>query len=421
MFIKQIRATNFKSFEQIELDLSSLNVLVGANAAGKSNLVSLFNFIRDLGTHGLKSAVSLAGGAKYLLNQKRSENGTISIGFTIDDFQALLHPTFSDAKYSFPLGSGLPSFGNLSVDLEFDFTGTVHVLSEKLSFDAYTNPTSEFDSQESSRIGWFEIERVGNRLVESKSIEPAYLDSFTESTLISLSLLDGFRGATSEIKSNELGAWNIGLVGRRIESGLRIYNFDLEGMKSFGSIMGLDELESHGENIAIVINQILMNSERKASLTNLLNYLLGFVTDVEVVTVAGSQQTFAISEQHTILPLPAEFLSDGTVMAVALIVALYFEHQEIIVIEEPMRGIHPKLASRLAGLLEEASENKQIIITTHNPELVKHVPLESLRLISRDENGFSTITKPSGQYAVNVFLKNDIGIDKLFVDGLLER
>jgi AAA15 family ATPase/GTPase len=36
MHIKKIRVTNFKSFKDLEIELGRFNVIIGANASGKS-------------------------------------------------------------------------------------------------------------------------------------------------------------------------------------------------------------------------------------------------------------------------------------------------------------------------------------------------------------------------------------------------
>ena len=118
--------------------------------------------------------------------------------------------------------------------------------------------------------------------------------------------------------------------------------------------------------------------------------------------------------------LPAFLISDGTVNIIALIIALYFQQKQVVIIEEPERNVHPYLISRVMDMFREVSKNKQVLATTHNPEMVKHADLKNLLLITRDDEGFSRITKPADSDEIKVFLKNDIGIDDLFVHNLLE-
>jgi len=70
MAIHKVRASNFKSFNELEVELRPLNILVGANAAGKSNFLEIFRFLRDLSELGIENAVQVQGGMDYLANVK---------------------------------------------------------------------------------------------------------------------------------------------------------------------------------------------------------------------------------------------------------------------------------------------------------------------------------------------------------------
>jgi len=90
-----------------------------------------------------------------------------------------------------------------------------------------------------------------------------------------------------------------------------------------------------------------------------------------------------------------------------------------VIIEEPERSIHPYLMAKVIDMMKDASRNKQIIITTHNPQVVKHAGIENILLVSRNKEGFSTIIKPSDKQEVRTFLENQMGIEELFVADLL--
>ena len=68
--------------------------------------------------------------------------------------------------------------------------------------------------------------------------------------------------------------------------------------------------------------------------------------------------------------------------------------------------------------MNEISRKKQLIITTHNPELLKHVKLENIYFISRNKSGFSNITKPIDNEIVKPFIE-ELGIDEVFIDNYL--
>ena len=84
MAIKSVRIANFRSFDDFELDLGQFNVLVGANASGKSNLLHVFRFLKDIADHGLKDAISLQGGVDFLTNARIGRARPLSMTITAD-------------------------------------------------------------------------------------------------------------------------------------------------------------------------------------------------------------------------------------------------------------------------------------------------------------------------------------------------
>ena len=84
MAIKSVRIANFRSFDDFELDLGQFNVIVGANASGKSNLLHVFRFLKDIADHGLKDAISLQGGVDFLTNARIGRAQPLSVTITAD-------------------------------------------------------------------------------------------------------------------------------------------------------------------------------------------------------------------------------------------------------------------------------------------------------------------------------------------------
>jgi hypothetical protein len=68
MPIQHVHVENFKSFSELDIELSRFHVLIGSNAAGKSNFISIFKFLRDITRHGIVNAVAMQGGSEYLQN-----------------------------------------------------------------------------------------------------------------------------------------------------------------------------------------------------------------------------------------------------------------------------------------------------------------------------------------------------------------
>jgi predicted ATPase len=125
-------------------------------------------------------------------------------------------------------------------------------------------------------------------------------------------------------------------------------------------------------------------------------------------------------ERFSNRPMPASFLSDGTIDLISIIAILYFERRPLIVIEEPERNLHPSLISKLVELFKDASLQKQIILSTHSPEIVRYVEPSQLILISRDSSGSSHADRPANKAQIQQFLRDEISMEELYVQNLLE-
>ena len=179
-------------------------------------------------------------------------------------------------------------------------------------------------------------------------------------------------------------------------SNIAIYDFDSKLLRKSFPITGKAELEEDGSNLAIVLKNILWNEAKKRKFSNLVKDLLPFVEDLDVERFADRSLLLKLREIYAKERyLPAFLISDGTINIIALIIALYFEKKILSIIEEPERNLHPYLISKVVDMMRDASQYKQIIVTTHNPEVVKYAGLENILLVSRDNEGFSTISRPS--------------------------
>ena len=64
--------------------------------------------------------------------------------------------------------------------------------------------------------------------------------------------------------------------------------------------------------------------------------------------------SFKLQEKYTeVEDLPASLISDGTVNIIVLIIALYFEQKQAVILEEPERNVHPYLISRVMDRFRE--------------------------------------------------------------------
>jgi predicted ATPase len=417
--IEKIRVSNFKSFDDFEIPLDQYTVLVGANASGKSNFMSVLKFLRDISVFNLRDAVSLQGSVKYLRN--------ISIGASRDlSIEVVLRPDLQPVpiarKKKGVFVGARPTEITYAFALRFNKRGVGFQVAEdhlsaKLSFAELRSGRRNFQEAEGLGHGEVSVKRVGNQLeyhadlsadkvVKQEDIIPQYA---REQRLPPDQLIC------------ERGFLFYFITPGALFTDIAVYDLDPKLPKKAVQITGRANLEEDGGNLALALRDVLEGPGSRKKFTNLLHDILPFVHEAGVQRLADKSVLFTVCERYFRKEdLPGSLVSDGTVGIAALIVALYFEGKSITALEEPERNIHPYLISKVVDMMKDASRNKQVLITTHNPQIVKHSGAENVLLVSRNDAGFSKITKPANSDEIQEFLRNEVGIDELFAQNLLE-
>ncbi|RKY99842.1 MAG: ATPase, partial [Candidatus Hydrothermota bacterium] len=336
MGIKKIKVVNFKSFENIEVELGKFNVLIGANASGKSNFVQIFKFLKDIADSGLENAVSVQGGVKYLRNIKIGASKDLSIRVVSDDKFALAIPT----------KDGLIGVKNYETTYEFALSFYKRRAGFKIKRDRL-NQKFKFVVLEKQVKGFKEKEVIGEgEVLISRSNGKVKID-LTKPQDVPIKEDDLFPPILKEIDipSNVLFletpifSFFFLLPIKQIFSYISIYDFDPKLPKKATSITVKAELEEDGSNLSLVLKNILAHKEKRRKLLNLMKDLLPFVEDLYVEKFADESPFFKLKERYFEKEyLPASLISDGTIDITALITALYFGKKPLIIIEEPERN-----------------------------------------------------------------------------------
>lgn len=412
MGVTRIKLTNFKSFHQLDITLGKFDLLIGPNASGKSNFVQILKFLRDINHHGLDNAISLQGGIEYLRNIRIGASESLAL--EID----LARPF----RFAFSKDVGVET---LTTNYKFSLSFRKQRQDFQVSEDTFTHNCKFFRiSTHDKKPSWqdlgdgrIQILNIGGKVKVELSGPPGVtlpkdiLPPFWQAEVLQPRNLLHLLLESSDLL---IPSWE------NVLRNTAIYDFDPRLPKKAVTITGKSELEEDGNNLTLVLKNIIQDKESDRKLSNLIRDLLPFVDDIAVEKFADKSMLFKLRERYFKRRfLPASLISDGTINLAALIIALYFEQKLLTIIEEPERSIHPYLISKVVQMMKEASESKQVFATTHNPEMVKYTPLESLLLISRDQEGFSTVVRPVEKEEIKAFLKSEIGIEELYVQNLL--
>lgn len=417
MAIKRIKISNFKSFDEINLELGNFSVLIGANASGKSNFLQVFRFLRDLADFGLESAILMQSGIEYFRNLNIGSSKNFSIEVTSDTRESYMAPEEKLAIEGYETTYGFT--------LKFTGVSRFEIIEEKLlqKCNFYRQPEQRKPTTEKVGEGEILVHRKGNE--GSFSLNPPKGLVIDSDKILELNWTKRFISDPKSLSSKTLFIKNLpfffigGTLKHNISS-ISTYDFDPRLSKKAQAITGKAELQEDGSNLAIVLRNIIRSGNSRRKLFNLLRETLPFITDLRIETFADKSLLFKIRESYSGMRfLPASLLSDGTINVTALIIALYFGEKPLVIIEEPDRNVHPYLISKIVGMMREASKAKQVIITTHNPQIVKCADIKDILLISRNKQGLSTIHRPSESKEIKTFLENEIGIEELFEQNLL--
>ena len=127
-------------------------------------------------------------------------------------------------------------------------------------------------------------------------------------------------------------------------------------------------LEPDASNLGLVLNRLRREPDVKRRLLDALRDLYEGIDDYDVHIEGGTVQVFFQEGKFTV---PATRLSDGTLRYLCLLAILcHPSPPPLICIEEPELGLHPDVLPTLAGLMKEASERCQLIVTTHSDVLI---------------------------------------------------
>lgn len=80
-----IEIKGYKSIKSARIDLSPINILIGANGSGKSNFVSFFTFLNKLFNRNLNEYIALKGGDDKILHKGKKNTDTISFKIEFDN------------------------------------------------------------------------------------------------------------------------------------------------------------------------------------------------------------------------------------------------------------------------------------------------------------------------------------------------
>jgi predicted ATPase len=328
MGIFSIKIRNFKSIRETQdLQIKSMNVLIGPNGVGKSNFISFFKFLNKLFEKQLQLYISQNGRAENFLYFGLKKSSFLSGSITFNNEWR--------NQYEFTMVPDRE--GNLIFDKEYS---------------NYKRPGSTTWSTK-----WINTPgRTESVLKEDDGWRNNYLRNFFTSLRLFHFHDTSFN---SRIKQPSITTDYASLQ----EDGGNIAAF----------LFRLQEANpQHFKMIEKVVSSIAPFFDRFYLQPDEINAQQIYLRWYEV----NSDQLFT-----------AHNLSDGTLRMICMATLLLQPNlPATIIIDEPELGLHPFAISKLAAMLQTASEKSQIIISTQSVNLVNEFSADDIIVVERRDN-----------------------------------
>lgn len=381
--IESLHVRNYRALCNVTMyDMTPLTALVGPNGSGKSTVFDVFNFLSECFQHNLRSAWDRRGRAKEL--KTRNQSGPVVI----------------EIKYR-----ETPSSRRITYHLAIDeVKGRVGVCDEWLEWrrGSYGRPFRflEYHNGQGKVIAGDEPDESATR-IELPLRSNEYL---AVNTIGQLSEHPRVAALREFIEGWHVSYLAIDDTRKRTEAGPQ------------------EQLSKTGDNLANVVQYLLEQHPKR--LEAIYAKLRERIPQIDLVTskpLADGNLLLLIKDAPFEQPILARFASDGTLKMLAYLVLLYSPRQSpFIGIEEPENFLHHRLLPLLAEECQEASERGQFLVTTHSPFFLNGLWSDQVRILERDENGYTIATRADQIPGITDFMNEGATLGSLWTEGRLK-
>lgn len=372
--ISYIRVEHYKSLDYIELDLSPVTVLVGANGTGKSNFVDAIRFMKDAVQFDLDRAVSERHGIDSIRqwSPRRPYNFKIELG--------LRRSNDRHGKYAVTLASQGGKFRIVREEAQWN------EVTKRYSISNRNDPAGRRPAAVSTRF-------VRNR---DGTVEWAETqDGHTEQRTAKVELKDEL------LLSGSAGSPWVHFPGSRFLGmrGLSMALHDIETYSIFPNVLRTPQtrsvearLHSTGDNLTSIFKAMSRSkrgSAARAEITDSLKKIMPNLEAIIIQSVGGLMvPAFRVKESDgTRHDFNVSQISDGTLRVLGLLTALYQPNRpSVIALEEPEQTVNPAVLAVVAEAIKDVGKKSQVLVTTHSPHFIDQFEPEEIRAVEMIDN-----------------------------------
>jgi Fe-S cluster assembly ATPase SufC len=370
--IRRVCARNFLSLKDVCIDLGKLNILIGPNASGKSNIATVFRLIQSISLHGAPS-----------LEDYRFE----SIFYAMDVTKVV----------------------EVEIELENGYRYKLELYGEGSYKEGVASPKGGIIYRLDGKSGYFEYINVRNE-VRGGILNPAKMNFKDGSYTVYRSMLS--LKPVPYDASDDLKA----IV--RVLAGISIYKPDPYTLKARDRVEVEPRLWYDGRGLARFLLHLYL--ERRRDFQRVEEAIRSLVPEVEelIPHLERGEVELWVKVRGLDAPLRPENISDGTLRLLAIVTALH-SGGSLVVLEEPENHVHPHLLEALVDMAR--SSPSQVVVTTHSTHILDYVEPGEVYLVYKEglETKVRRLTESSSIDEVRRFLEEGGTLGEAWYSGVV--
>jgi predicted ATPase len=387
MKLETIEIHNFKVFQDVKFEnIGLMGVFLGENGAGKTTFFDIFSFMKTCLTENVRSALQARGG--YNEVHSRDTDGDIKLIF----------------KYRLSPDKPLRTY---IVQIGLNSQNEPIVSYEALYADELNRKRYVF-ARKGMLVTYFKWQ-----IDEFVNLTGDYPPEFkmSDDYLLALNVI------------GQMAEYQEAVEFRKYVDDWFVSEFQIDKMRSTQDIAYNESLNRKGDNIANVAHYLFdKHSDRFEKIINKMQDRIPGVAKVEAKPTEEGKILLRFQDGPFRDPFTSKYVSDGTIKMFAYLVMLADPNpHKLLCIEEPENQLYPRLLEIFAEEFREyATQDGQVFISTHSPDLVNALEPQELFYIKKQENGYSQIKSVAeDEQIVNLFNEGD-KLGYLWKEGILE-
>lgn len=439
--ITKIKINGFKSLESFELSLhSGVNILVGPNGSGKTNIISFFEFISFLARYDLSEAISIMGGAGTIFRK-------IETNAFLNKIDAEIHGNIGfygnrSVEYIYSFRIKLTDSGDAVYFSNQDFMFKIidsrkEPPKSQPSWDLRISQSTNEKLETKVRIHNLDRRKMRTRMFmrdsETKKKFISDLEKFLRKSLSGESLvpiISRFVMEARTIRQEMVGGEAFNIIPTKVRvpedrAAKPIIKKDGTGLSATLYAITKEKLSRDIKLFSPL--EIRSNRLRSTTIGEILKFVNLANTSIKGIEVQSDpfdnriQVRCRIQSGSYSALLPLSSMSDGTIKWITLITAI-LTSSSIFSIEEPENYLHPLMRSEILKIMRSNYEksNKFILLTTHSETLLNSANPEEVIVVSFKEGRTIAKRVENAKVLKNEIQETGFGLGYYYLAGELD-